>query len=776
MANTLSRRGFLAVGAILSGAAETSGQTRFLPGTQPLDDSADLGMKMLAGIDTCLARETKATAARRGSRWAFDFSSADAYLKSVQPNRERFRKIIGVVDERVPPGDPALDATTARPALAGETAGYTIRTVRWPVLEGVDGEGLLLEPKRPAKASVVALPDADWTPEMLAGIAEGVPAPSQFARRLAENGCRVLVPVLIDRQDTFSGDDTIGYTNQTHREVVYRMAYQLGRHIAGYEVQKVLAAVDWFARQAPRQRIGVIGYGEGALVAFYAAAADTRIDAAVVSGYFDAREDLWQEPIYRNVWSLLTEFGDAEIAGLVAPRTLIIEACRGPEVPGPPEVTPKHRHAAAPGRILPPQPESVRGEFARAAGLFDKLGIRERLSLVAEGAAGPGSDAALASLLGALGLTRKLGRSLSPPRPAGAKLDPAVRQYRQFRQLIEYTEKLGRRSEEVRAKFWAKADRSSPEAWNRSLDFYRRYMWEEFTGKMPAPSEPMEARTRLAYDEPKWLGYEVLLPVWPDVPAYGILLLPKDLKPGDRRPVVVCQHGINRRVQFIVDPKIENAYHHFAARLAERGFVVYAPQNPFFGEPQFPFRQFQRKANPLKLSLFSFIVGQHDRTLEWLASLPFVDGDRMGLYGLSYGGTTALRVPPLLDRYKVSICSAMFNEWVRKTTNWDRRYSFLLLHEHDFFDFDQLNTFNHSDLANMVAPRPFMVERGHRDGVAPDEWVAYEYAKTRRHYVSLGIPDRTAIDFFAGGHEIHATETFPFLHRHLNWPEPAGAR
>ena len=51
--------------------------------------------------------------------------------------------------------------------------------------------------------------------------------------------------------------------------------------------------------------MGVAGYAEGGLVAFYAAAVDTRIDAALVSGYFDSRQEVWSEPIYRNVWGLL---------------------------------------------------------------------------------------------------------------------------------------------------------------------------------------------------------------------------------------------------------------------------------------------------------------------------------------------------------------------------------------------------------------------------------------------------------------------------------------
>ena len=48
-------------------------------------------------------------------------------------------------------------------------------------------------------ADVVAIPDADQTPEQIVGLTEGVPKESQFARRLAESGCRVIVPVLIDR-------------------------------------------------------------------------------------------------------------------------------------------------------------------------------------------------------------------------------------------------------------------------------------------------------------------------------------------------------------------------------------------------------------------------------------------------------------------------------------------------------------------------------------------------------------------------------------------------
>jgi hypothetical protein len=53
-----------------------------------------------------------------------------------------------------------------------------------------------------------------------------------------------------------------------------------------------------------------------------------------------------------------------------------------------------------------------------------------------------------------------------------------------------------------------------------------------------------------------------------------------------------------------------------------------------------------------------------------------------------------------------------------------------------------------------------------------DEWVAGEYAKVRRFYEQLGIGDRTAIEFFEGGHTINGIGTFDFLARHLAWPGP----
>lgn len=102
-------------------------------------------------------------------------------------------------------------------------------------------------------------------------------------------------------------------------------------------------------------------------------------------------------------------------------------------------------------------------------------------------------------------------------------------------------------------------------------------------------------------------------------------------------------------------------------RLAERGYVTFAPHNPYRGEDKF--RVLQRKANPLGLSLFSVMTGQHQRIVEWLGTQSFIDAKRIGFYGLSYGGKAAMRIPLLVDGYALSICSGDFNEWVRKVAS-----------------------------------------------------------------------------------------------------------
>ncbi|MBX9622339.1 MAG: dienelactone hydrolase family protein [Gemmataceae bacterium] len=724
-----------------------------LPGTRPLTETGDLAAKMVAGIHTYLDRELAAAPEKRKALWKLDHSSPEAYAKSVAPNRERLRKLLGVVDRREPPamyyGLPLGQDRRWQWLFEGGTA----TVVRWAVLPGVDAEGILIEPDHgPASADVIAIPDAGQTPEQLIGMDDG----DNFAGRLAARGCRVLIPTLIDRADTHSGNPRLGRaTNQPHREFVQRMAYEMGRTLPGYEVQKVLAGADWLTRDGNKRPLAVVGYGDGGLVALLATALDERFTACQVSGAFGSLAAVWDQPIDRNVWGLLGEFGDAELGLLVAPRKLVIDRLPGPNWGGP-KPSKGGWSGAAPGTLGPIPAATIDRELGRlkaAAGKWSPV--------VVDG----GKKVETESVVAADELKRHISRVPGP----GWPVDAAARQKRQFEQLVNYTQKLWRDSDAVRAGYWKKADAASPAAWEKSSEPYRDYFHTEVIGKLPDPTVPLNPRTRPLYDEKTWTGYEVMLDVYPDVFAYGILLLPKDLKPGEKRPVVVCQHGLEGTPRHVIDPEKSPVYEEFARKLVERGYIVYAPQNPYIGSTTF--RQIQRKAQPLKASLFSFIIRQHQRTLDWLETLPGVDPKRIAFYGLSYGGKTAMRVPAVEKRYCLSICSADFNEWVGKCVSVELDRSYMWTLEYDMYEFDLGGTFNYAEMAYLIAPRPFMVERGHDDGVGIDEMVAYEYAKIRYLYANrLKIADRTEIEFFPGVHKINGKGTFAFLDRHLNWP------
>ena len=121
---------------------------------------------------------------------------------------------------------------------------------------------------------------------------------------------------------------------------------------------------------------------------------------------------------------------------------------------------------------------------------------------------------------------------------AEASTPDAPAQKRQFDQLVDYTQKLLPAAKQRREEFfWSKLDTSSLEKFKKSQEPLRDYFWNEIIGKLPEPTMPLNPRTRLLYETPKWKGYEVVLDVYEDVISYGILLVPNDIKPGEKRPV-----------------------------------------------------------------------------------------------------------------------------------------------------------------------------------------------------------------------------------------------
>jgi dienelactone hydrolase len=742
-----------------------------LAGTERLTMEGDIAAQMVAGIDKFLLREIERSVGRREKHWKRDFSSPEAYNKSIEPNRQRLAKILGVVDERVPFDAPELIATTKQSALVGRGENYEIFAVRWPAVRDVNGEGLLLVPKGEKVADIIAIPDADQTPEELCGLVPGIAVEDMFPVRLAQIGCRVLVPTLISRQV----EQRNNRAKLSNREFLYRPSFELGRHIIGYELQKVLAGVDWFAGETPDgdPKIGIVGHGEGGMLALFAAALDTRVDCTCVSGYFGSCEDIWKQPVERNVFGYLEQFGDAELMSLiVADRHLVVD--NGMTL----EVAIIGEGGGAPGQLGRPSRELSDASNRCRAIFRGKLPISDTSFVRAE----RGRDgtqiccgAGVVRMVSNLGLLADIPPRAVLPDDVGPLREVDFRKARENRQLAEIdrdTQLLLAESPYVREKFMAKlAATKSVEEYERVAAEYREIFAKDVIGRFDNPLLEPNPRSRQTYDTEKWTGYEVVLDVFPDVLAYGILCLPKDLKPGEKRPVVVCQHGLEGRPQDTIGEQGSQYYSAFAGKLAERGFITFAPQNIYIGKDDF--RTLQRKANPLGKTLFSIMVPQHQQICNWLKSQPFVDGERIGFYGLSYGGKSAMRIPPLVPDYCLSICSADFNDWVDKNASTRAPYSYVWTGEYEIFEWDLGSTFNYAEMAALIAPRPFMVERGHFDGVGVDERVASEYAKVQRIYnVQLGMPDRCAIEWFVGPHKINGVGTFAFLHKHLKWPEP----
>ena len=751
------------LGLILLSIAPVRGQ---LPGTAPLEAATgdERSKAMVAGIDR-LAMQLIADAAKaRHASWKAnlgDRKNEDAFIKQM---REQLWRCIGAQDDIVQ--NPALQRMSANVANSplAETAEWSAWYVRWPVYDGVDGTGVLLRPKGKIKASVICLPDADETPQWALFGHHAVAEAAHHGVELASLGCQVVVPLLINHESDASGSGPFMVkTNVPHREWIYRQSFLLGRNITGYEVNSVFALVEAIegASEGAHHPIGITGHGEGGWLALFAAASDARIKSTWISRCFTRRETIWQEPLDRNAFDFLTHFGSAELGAMILPRALAVSITEDPrEFVWTNKASQGQRAITAPFKLGPYLKKNVATEIARLNDLRPGAKIGEGLK----------------DFLAGLGIKE------TPPAPpktddkAKNDLLPMVAddwQYEQVRQFEEFTQRLIVKCEQERNEmFWKPLPLKPLESFEAYAAKQREHFWKDVIGKLPDPTMPMNPRSRLLSENEAFTVNEVMLDVWPDVVAWGYLLLPKDLKQNEKRPIVVCQHGLEGLPEDVINEdeksKAWGPYKGFAAKLARQGFITFAPHNFYRGKDDF--RVIQRKLNLTGKTLYSVINGQHQRILEWLKAQPFCDPKRIAFYGLSYGGKSAMRTPAVLTDYCLSICSGDFNEWVRKCVSVDMPMSYVFTHEYEIWEPNLGRTFNYAEMAALIAPRPFMVERGHNDGVGLDEWVSYEYAKVRRLYDKLGVGDRTTIEYFEGPHTINGKGTFEFLHKWLDWP------
>lgn len=148
---------------------------------------------------------------------------------------------------------------------------------------------------------------------------------------------------------------------------------------------------------------------------------------------------------------------------------------------------------------------------------------------------------------------------------------------------------------------------------------------------------------------------------------YGSLLLPPDLPEGARLPVLLYVYG-GPHLQLVTDRWLGGAAPWLHA-LAMEGYVVCRLDNR--GTPHRG-RAFEQV---LHRSMGTIEVQDQLLAVEHLKTLPFVDPDRIGVHGWSYGGYMTLRLLLLApETFACGVSGAPVTDWALYETGYTERY------------------------------------------------------------------------------------------------------
>jgi len=739
-----------------------------LEGTEPLrlPVTENIREEQRQQILHYFSAQIAATPSRRDRLWQPDFSSRDGYRTSIEGHRLHLRAMLGLVEPK--PGTPQVKTLQ-------EKGNIKVEDVSIPIDAGLSARALLFQPQSSVPtAGIIAIPPANQSREEFAGIVSGM-APAPWLSTLLENNVTVAVPIMVERRDDHPLCREAG--NKDRRRVLWRAGFIVGRTLVGMEVQQVLALREFLSLQGnvDARKIAVMGEGQGGMTALYAGALDEGFGGVEVLDYFQQREECWRQPVDQALYGQLQEFGDAEVAALIAPRPLLI--------------------ATTPRAPIPPA--SVQAEFMRAQRFYGGLRAPDELSAV-KLQNDPLSAAALT-------LAARLGSGPGHTTPQLSLRIPLseVNQARdrQFEDQLRYFRNLWAASDQVRAEHW-RLNSTLPENRTQKVQQLRSEL-ADLVGIISPENVAMHPRTALVGETDKFLAYDVFLDAVPGVEVYGQLLVPRGVAGHveTRLPAVICQHGFDGAPKYIsgVGTRLEtndHFYHRFGQRLAERGYVVFAP---YLAVPQYhpPAGAGANLRNPaglgdviqradlinplvrmsaaLGMMRTSIELAKLRRVVDFLQSLRFVDRDQIGYYGLSYGGYCAIWMPPLEPRLKLTAISAFFNDWRTMLTDTTRfGSSYWSLPDEDFYNWNVLNRFVHTELIAAMWPRPVCVEYGSEDPVTTSEWHVRAWNDLQSSMSSWDMEGKIVDDDFIGPHTIHGIGTFFFLDRWLRPERPAG--
>ena len=280
-----------------------------------------------------------------------------------------------------------------------------------------------------------------------------------------------------------------------------------------------------------------------------------------------------------------------------------------------------------------------------------------------------------------------------------------------------------------------------------------------------------------------------------------------DVEPGDRisafvllpanaagrAPAVVCPHQTTQAGKKEPAGLAGNLELHSALRLAERGYVTLTYDALCFGDRHDPASGHYGDAIPFygrrrEWSLLGKMVWDLSRGIDYLQTLDFVDGSRIGSIGHSHGGITTLWAMAIDDRIRTGVSSCGYDTFRLdgNTFRWSHatallpRLGFYVTSPHITMDryrampdsevvqvpFDQ-----HMMLA-LIAPRPLLLSTSDDDFVFPNGgWsVRRSLARVRPIYEAYAAAEHIDGYFFSGGHSFPdhaATRAYNWLDRWL---------
>ena len=260
-----------------------------------------------------------------------------------------------------------------------------------------------------------------------------------------------------------------------------------------------------------------------------------------------------------------------------------------------------------------------------------------------------------------------------------------------------------------------------------------------------------------------------------EVPLF--LLRPLDAGPAPR-PLVLAPHGHGASGRFgyvgLVDTPedralIDGGERDIALQAVRAGFIAVAPEARAFGESRGPAAiasgapwvcdQWQDRALLHGRTLIGERVWDIMRLIDWAATLDGVDATRVAITGNSGGGTVALFAAALDERIGVCVPGSYFCTFTDSIA--------AIRHCGCNYVPGLLDAAEMSDVAGLIAPRPFLAVHGERDEIFPVTATRRAWGELRHIYTTIGADaaDRCRLHVGDGGHRYYKAPVWPFVER-----------